>query len=145
MPAESPLHKALWYIDQDIVIQNLHGKGSHRDGGVVIVRPRAAIEFPGVPGTGQIAAIDGALSERPAAMSAGVRNSRAEHRKRIIFATTVLSIGPPTPIGASRVYIRCWPLRAVRTCQALSPQEVVRGIPAQVSIPIAGRLTCCRT
>src|SRR5439155_2948344 len=58
-------------IDQDIVPHHLDPEGRDDNLRIVIVRARAAIEFPGVPGAGQLAAVDGALSQRPAAMRAG--------------------------------------------------------------------------
>src|SRR5207245_621615 len=58
-------------IDQDVVTGDLHGKSRDHDGRVVIVRAATAIELPGVPGTGEIDAVDRSLSQRPAAMRAG--------------------------------------------------------------------------
>src|ERR1051326_9260056 len=45
-------------MDQDVVGGDLHRKGTDDDGWVVIACAGAAIEFPGVPGTGETAAVD---------------------------------------------------------------------------------------
>src|SRR5207248_7334972 len=57
-------------VDQNVVANYLNRKGSHLHGGIVIMSARATVEFPGVPWTGEILAVDCALSERPALMRA---------------------------------------------------------------------------
>src|SRR5580658_8297931 len=57
-------------LDQDVVAGHPHFKCRHLSGGVEIVRPRGAVPLPGVPGTHDIVAVDGALPQRTAAMRA---------------------------------------------------------------------------
>src|SRR6266571_4217770 len=60
-------------INHDVVTGDLRRKRSDLDGGVVIVLAGAAIELPGVPGTGEVRAVDGPLSQRSAAVRTGSR------------------------------------------------------------------------
>src|SRR5882724_571281 len=58
-------------VDQDIVASDLCRERRDPDRGVVIVLARAAVELPGVPGAGEMGAVDGSLSQRSALMGAG--------------------------------------------------------------------------
>src|SRR5437016_9097282 len=60
-------------INQDVVTGDLRRKRGDLDGVVVIVLAGAAIELPGVPGTGEVRAVNGPLSQRSAAVRAGSR------------------------------------------------------------------------
>src|SRR5260370_32844357 len=61
-------------INQDVVAGDLRRERGDPDRGVVIVLARAAIELPGVPGTGEVRAVNGPLSQG----SAAVRTSSRE-------------------------------------------------------------------
>src|SRR5882724_2286910 len=58
-------------VDQDIVASDLCRERRDPDRGVVIVLASAAVELPGVPGAGEMGAVDGSLSQRSALMGAG--------------------------------------------------------------------------
>jgi len=58
-------------LDQDVVTGHPHRERLDLFGGIEIVRPSGAVPLPGVPGTHDKVAVDGALPQWTAAMRAG--------------------------------------------------------------------------
>ncbi len=77
-------------VDQDVVALHLHGKRCDSHGRIAIVRARAAVELPGVPGAGETDAVQCPLSERSAAMWA---RSRERVNAAIDIANRVFTKG----------------------------------------------------